>query len=242
MPRSLRSKAAASECSQLELAKRSAKKAAPRTNPFFPATMSAAVYEVEVGGVGAGAAAPALRTSLEGSKDAFHIAAVHWVAVAFTIRPAAHGLVEVSPILFMWLVLRILIPAEDPKQAGSALLGHYAAAPLPAVLDFWQLVEVAGLAPKQYASKEHAAYAIYLARDKLTSVDLELGIADVIVLSAPATNTFLDHAAGLDTRPVAHNRCSNLAPRFSKLGFSSGNEKAASAWKTKNKSKCNLIK
>ena len=174
--------------------------------------MSAAVYEVEVGGVGAGAAAPALRTSLEGSKDAFHIAAVHWVAVAFTIRPAAHGLVEVSPILFMWLVLRILIPAEDPKQAGSALLGHYAAAPLPAVLDFWQLVEVAGLAPKQYASKEHAAYAIYLARDKLTSVDLELGIADVIVLSAPATNTFLDHAAGLDTRPVAHNRCSNLAP------------------------------
>ena len=69
--------------------------------------MSAAVYEIEVGGVGAGAAAPALRTALEGSKDAFHIAAVHWVAVAFAIRPAAHGRVEVSPVLCMWLVLRI---------------------------------------------------------------------------------------------------------------------------------------
>ena len=39
--------------------------------------MSAAVYELEIGGIGAaaGVAAPALRTALEGSKekDAFHI-------------------------------------------------------------------------------------------------------------------------------------------------------------------------
>ena len=46
---------------------------------------------------------------------------------------------------------------------------------------FRALVDVAGLTPRRYASKEAAAYAIYLVRNKLSPP------TDVIVLSAPST-------------------------------------------------------
>ena len=107
------------------------------------------VVEFSVRGAGANASTQAIRAALEGSQDAFDVAPVHWIAVALTITAAASGMAPVSPILAMWLVLRILSPAEDLKREAP----FWVISPQRLSRLFRAIVDVAGLAPTQYASK-----------------------------------------------------------------------------------------
>ena len=141
--------------------------------------MSAAanVVDFHIRGVGAGATTAAIRAALEGSRRLSNSAG------ALGRRRLRHRRCRWRRGLRVSGHEHVARPAHPrphgKPHAGNAILGHHAAAPLqvfPCARG-----RRAGLTPGRYASKEAAAYAIYLVRNKLSPP------TDVIVLSAPST-------------------------------------------------------
>ena len=160
-----------------------------------PYTMPATADEVTVSiqSVPAGSAESVFRTALQSGSNAYQVHRTHLFAVALSITASASGSILVGVVVAMWLVLRVLIPGEDLMD----LTPFWVIAPDRFTKLIRALVEVGKLPIQGYSSHEQLAWAIKEAAKLLSPSDLHLQRNEVITLSAPDSDTFLD---GIRTR------------------------------------------
>ena len=160
-----------------------------------PYTMPATADEVTVSiqSVPAGSAESVFRTALQSGSNAYQVHRTHLFAVALSITASASGSILVGVVVAMWLVLRVLIPDEDLMD----LTPFWVIAPDRFTKLIRALVEVGKLPIQGYSSHEQLAWAIKEAAKLLSPSDLHLQRNEVITLSAPDSDTFLD---GIRTR------------------------------------------
>ena len=152
----------------------------------MPATADEVAITVE--SIPAGSSEDVFRTALQSGK-AYQVHRTHLFAVALAITAAAGGSFLVGIVIAMWLVLRVLVPAEDMMD----LTPLWVIAPERFTKLVRALVDVGNLEIRFYDSPEHLAWAIKDASKLLSASDLLLQRNEVITLSAPATHTFLDN-------------------------------------------------